>query len=104
MKDYKKTERMNLTTDRNIKENASPVIIYTGARWLKLLQASTYASIGKHKLKALAKKGVIVGYSDPDSKRGDWIFDRESLDKYRLRQAPQNIEEKILALKAKVRL
>lgn len=92
------------SANQNITENTPQVIIYSGARWLKLMQASVYSAIGRHKLKELAKKGIIVGYPDPDSKRGDWIFDRESLDKYRLRQAPQNIEEKILALKAKVRL
>ncbi len=92
---------MMLNADRNIIENTPPIIIYTGARWLKLIPASIYSSMGQHRLKELAKKGVIVGYPDPDSKRGDWIFDKESLDKYRLRQAPQNIEEKLLALKAK---
>ena len=90
-----------LTTDRNITGNTTPVILYTGARWLKLLQASVYSAIGQHKLKELAKKGIIIGYSDPDSKRGDWIFDRESLDKYRLRSTPKSIEEKLLDLKAK---
>lgn len=90
-----------LNADRNIIESTSPIIIYSDARWLKLIPASIYSSMGQHRLKELAKKGVIVGYSDLDSKRGDWIFDKESLDKYRLRQAPQNIEEKLLAFKAK---
>ena len=93
--------KMMLTVNKNITENATPVIIYNGARWLKLIPAAIYSSLGQHRLKELAKKGVIVGYPDPDSKRGDWIFDRESLDKYRRRQAPPNIEEKLLALKAK---
>ena len=54
-------------------------------RWLKLKQASAYASIGQKKLKTLADDGEIIGYPDPDSKRGDWVFDRKSIDHYRLR-------------------
>jgi hypothetical protein len=40
-------------------------------RWLKLKAAAEYSSIGKHRLKDLAAKGVIRGYPDPDSARGD---------------------------------
>lgn len=54
-------------------------------RWLKLKQAALYSSIGQKRLKALADDGDIVGYPDPDSGRGDWIFDKDSLDKYRMR-------------------
>ncbi|MEN6375561.1 MAG: hypothetical protein ABFD75_12405 [Smithella sp.] len=70
---------------------------------MKTLAAIKYSSIGRHQLKNLAQKGSIVGYPDPDNKRGDWIFDRESIDKYRIRQAPEriNIDEKILELKEK---
>lgn len=71
------------------------------ARWIKLIPAAEYSALGKARLKELAKKGIIRGFSDPDSKRGDWIFDRESLDKYRLRQAPESIEEKMLAFRSK---
>ena len=76
------------------------------ARWLKLNDAAAYASLGQHRLKELATKRIIRGFQDPDSKRKDWIFDRESLDSYRLRQAGDGptIEEKILALKARARL
>ena len=56
-------------------------------RWLKLKEAIRYSAIGKNRLKQLAQGGEIVGFSDPDSGRGDWIFDRESLDQYRLNQA-----------------
>jgi len=52
-------------------------------RWLKLKAACEYASLGQHRLKELAFRGVIRGYPDPDSGRGDWIFDRLSLDAYR---------------------
>jgi len=52
-------------------------------RWLKIKPAARYASIGQKKLKILARKGLIAGYPDPDSGRGDWIFDKKSLDEYR---------------------
>jgi hypothetical protein len=53
-------------------------------RWLKLTAAAKYASINKTRLKNLAIEEKILGYQDPDSTRGDWIFDKESLDDYRL--------------------
>ena len=58
-------------------------------RWLKLLAASKYASIGKDKLKTLAFEKKIIGYQEPDS-RGDWIFDKESIDHYRLSMVAKN--------------
>jgi len=58
-------------------------------RWLKLNDAAYYASIGKHRLIELAQDGKIKGFRDPDSKRGDWIFDRKSLDTYRESQSIQ---------------
>lgn len=83
----------------NCAENITP-------RWIKLVPAAKYSSIGQKRLKELARKpgGIIVGYPDPDSKRGDWIFDRESIDKYRIRQVPESIEQKLLELKAKRRI
>ena len=53
-------------------------------RWMKLKQAAAYSSIGEKRLKALADDGEIAGYPDPNSKRGDWIFDKISIDKYRM--------------------
>ncbi len=53
-------------------------------RWLKLSAASRYASINVKRLKELAENGDIIGYPDPHTKRGDWIFDKKSIDKYRL--------------------
>jgi hypothetical protein len=53
------------------------------ARWLKLKEASAYSSIDKTRLKKLAKDRIIKGYQDSDSKRGDWIFDKHSIDEYR---------------------
>ena len=54
-------------------------------RWLKLRQAAVYSGIGQKKLKDLAEQGSIIGYPDPDTKKGCWIFDRLSIDEYRLR-------------------
>ena len=56
-------------------------------RWLKLKEAALYSSIGKTRLKELALQGSVKGFPDPDSRRGDWIFDRHSLDDYREGQA-----------------
>ncbi len=58
-------------------------------RWLKLKQAVACYAIGRDRLKRLALAGKIRGHRDSDSKRGDWIFDRESLDQYRLNQIGQ---------------
>jgi len=75
-------------------------------RWLSLREAASEFGIGEHRLKYLGSTGVIRGFRDPDSKRKDWIFDRQSLDSYRERQAGGvvSIEEKLLALRAKARI
>ena len=58
-------------------------------RWLKLKAAAKYSGIGQKRLKTLALANRIKGYSDPDSGRKDWIFDKESLDRYRLKPMEQ---------------
>jgi len=58
-------------------------------RWLKIKRAVSYSGIGRDRLKRLADDGDIVGFPDPDSGRGDWIFDRKSLDEYRMNQYRQ---------------
>ena len=60
-------------------------------RWLRAKEAARYSSIGAKRLKTLAQddSSPVVGFPDPDSGRGDWIFDRVSLDDYRLAQAGQ---------------
>ncbi len=63
-------------------------------RWLKLKQATQYASICKKRLIELSLSGVITGFQDPDSKRHDWIFDRESIDAYRESQTKMNVRQK----------
>jgi len=53
-------------------------------RWMTLRQAAVYANIGQKRLKALADAGEIAGYQE-DTGRGDWIFDKESIDRFRSR-------------------
>lgn len=53
-------------------------------RWMTLKQAVAYANIGQKRMKALADAGEIAGYQE-DTGRGDWIFDKESIDRYRSR-------------------
>lgn len=55
-------------------------------RWLKLKDAIKYSAIGRDRLKQLARNGVIIGFHDTDNARHDWIFDRLSIDSYRLTQ------------------
>jgi hypothetical protein len=66
-------------------------------RWLKLGDAAKYAAIGKHRLIALAKNGKVRGFQDTDSGRGDWIFDRHSLDAYREGQIAEQ-DTRLIAL------
>jgi len=69
-------------------------------RWLKIQSATKYAAINKDKLKQLAQEGDVLGYKDPTSNRGDWIFDRHSLDQYRLGLVREKeINEKIESLR-----
>jgi hypothetical protein len=56
--------------------------IQINPRWLKLKEAAFYSKIGRDRLKKLAVEGKVKGFQDPDSGRGDWIFDRESIDDY----------------------
>jgi hypothetical protein len=68
-------------------------------RWLSLREATRHAKIGKARLKDLAVRGVVKGCPDPDNKRGDWIFDRLSLDAYREGQmSGETPREKALAI------
>lgn len=64
---------------------------------MKLKMAAFYSGVGKERLKDLARDGHIKGFQDPDSKRGDWIFDKRSLDTYRENQVGQ-IYQKAFAI------
>jgi len=75
------------------------------ARWIKLKEAAIYSAIGKHRLIELSRAGAIKGFQDPDSKRGDWIFDRNSLDTYRESQVTSvTAHEKAVAIMRGIRL
>lgn len=74
-------------------------------RWLSLKEACRYSNLGRHRIKKLAAAGVIKGTPDPDNKRGDWIFDRLSLDSYRESQLIiPSTREKALAIIKGVRI
>ncbi len=97
VKEEAKQNRNNLTTmELNQKDIQTlsfqiariirPYIEKNDSRWIKLSKAANYSGICKDRLIALAENGTIIGFSDPDNKRGDWVFDRESIDQYRLNQ------------------
>ena len=68
-------------------------------RWIKLREATRYAAISKGRLISLAVSGVIRGAQDTDSRRGDWIFDRLSIDEYREAQMSSvSIQQKALEI------
>ena len=68
-------------------------------RWLSLKAASDYSNIGVKRLKKLAEEGRVKGFQDPDSGRGDWVFDRLSIDIYRERQDPdKELDRKCIAI------
>ena len=56
-------------------------------RWLKLKQAAQYAQIGEHALVRLAQDKELRGFQDLSMKTRPWIFDKKSIDEYRMRQA-----------------
>lgn len=72
------------------------------APWIGLTQATDYSHIGRKRLIRLAKDNRVVGFKDPDSGRGDWIFDQASLDAYRLSQYKDKdvIKEKAMSILA----
>ena len=61
---------------KTIKDSAVQV------RYMTLKQASIYSGIGQKKLIELAQGGFILGKRRDDISRGDWSFDKESIDKY----------------------
>ena len=65
-------------------------------RWLNISKAVEYSGLGRDRLKRLADRGEIIGFQDVDD-HNKWIFDRDSLDQYRMNQHG-NIELKALAI------
>jgi hypothetical protein len=51
-------------------------------RYMSLKQAAVYSGIGQKRLIQLAKEGKIKGQKRTELKRGDWSFDKESIDRY----------------------
>ena len=49
-------------------------------RWLRMRQAVQYAGVGKTEMLRLLRSGDIAGYQRND--RGDWIVDKDSIDKH----------------------
>ena len=56
-------------------------------RWMNLKKASAYSGIRKDDLVVMAKNKKIVGFKDSRLKTTPWIFDRDSIDKFRESQA-----------------
>ena len=63
-----------------IAARVAEIIPLVDKKWLKAGAAARYSSIPKKRLVKLAYEGKIKGFPDSDNKRGDWIFDRDSLD------------------------
>lgn len=55
-------------------------------RWMKLKAAAMYSSIGQKELIRLVQEGRIDGFQDSRLKTKPWIFDKNSIDEYRLKQ------------------
>lgn len=68
--------------------SATGQMVKVSARWLGLKDVSLYVRVGQKRLKDLARDQhcVVRGWPDPDSGRGDWVFDLLSLDACRERQ------------------
>jgi len=64
---------------------------YIEPRWLRLKDAMAYSAIGRDRLKTLVRNGEIVGFHDGG--RNDWIFDRLSIDAYRLAQCADCVQD-----------
>lgn len=57
-------------------------------RWLNIKNAICYSGLGRDRLKRLAESGEILGFQDLND-HNKWIFDRLSIDKYRMNQSKQ---------------
>lgn len=73
--------------------------IFAQTRWLKLKTAAKYSSIGQKELIQLAREKEIDGFQDRRLKTKPWIFDKESIDRYRENQIAEfndiSVNEKI---------
>jgi len=64
-----------------------PMTMPSWPRWLSLKMAAEYSQYGQKKLIELATARKIRGFQDSELKTGPWIFDKESIDTYRMEQA-----------------
>lgn len=81
--------RLSCTGDRSEAAFFMPHVLTSREippRWLKKRAAAEYAGIGVRRLVALAQAGLVVGFKDKTTSRGDWVFDRYSLDRFRAEQ------------------
>ena len=63
--------------------NNPMIVVSDYPRWMPLKMAALYSAIGKKRLVCLAEKKIIRAGRDTDTKTGEWIFDKNSLDSYR---------------------
>lgn len=63
-------------------------------RWLNLIEAAKYSSIGRNRLKTMAHTGAVKACQDQGDGRNGWIFDRISIDQYFESQMVMVIAEK----------
>lgn len=62
-------------------------------RWLSLSQAAKYSGWGQKKLISLAQSGAVYGFQDMTDGNRAWIFDKVSIDTYRLNQGQRDYSE-----------
>jgi len=74
------------STDLEIIAARLAELISVNPRWMKLKQAALYSSIGQKELIQLARTNRIAGFQDTNLETRPWIFDRESIDRYRAGQ------------------
>ncbi|WDP90476.1 MAG: hypothetical protein HUN04_12550 [Desulfobacter sp.] len=65
---------------------------------MKLKVAMKYSGYGRMQLLTLVAQKEIMGCQDPDSKRGDWIFDKNSIDEYRLSHFNDDERQRALSI------
>ena len=80
-------------TDLDILASKIAAKISSQPRWLTMKQAAVYASLGQKRLILLAKSKAIVGFQDDSCKTRPWIFDKESIDAFRLGQAQGSVTD-----------
>lgn len=66
---------------------STPVIVRPWPEWLPLAEAAEYARMSPDKLKRLVAERKVLGYANPDFKRGpkgggEWWIKRASIDDY----------------------